>query len=84
MLLECTYKIHCTISIFTNWHKNPFAGLFGTTEIVSSPIVRPKHEQQQEDIRSPSRPGDPGYVQYTAQHWGETTPKTPRHSPTEV
>lgn len=41
-------------------------------------------KEKREDIRPPSGPSDPGYVQYTAQHWGEPAPKTPRHSPTEV
>lgn len=44
----------------------------------------PKQQHHDEDFRPPSRPGDPGYVQYTAQHWGESDTKTPRHSPTEV
>lgn len=34
--------------------------------------------------RPPSGPGDPGYVQYTAQRWGQPTQKTPRQSPTQV
>lgn len=61
-----------------------FTGLYGKPEIVSSPLVFPKTQQQEEEFRPPSRPGDPGYVQYTAQHWGESGAKTPRHSPTEV
>lgn len=44
----------------------------------------PNTQQQDEEFRPPSRPGDPGYVQYTAQHWGESGAKTPRHSPTQV
>lgn len=34
--------------------------------------------------KKPSTPGDPGYVQYTAQNWGQPSQKTPRHSPTQV
>ncbi|XP_018580339.1 uncharacterized protein LOC108917988 [Anoplophora glabripennis] len=58
-------------------------GQYGRYDIISSPIVLPKQKEREED-RPPSRPGEPGYVQYTAQHWGETKSKTPRHSPTEV
>ncbi|KAJ8945733.1 hypothetical protein NQ314_009096 [Rhamnusium bicolor] len=56
---------------------------YGKYDIVSSPIILPKQKEPEEE-RPPSHPGDPGYVQYTAQHWGETSSKTPRHSPTEV
>lgn len=77
-----TFGIHWAFHIS---HKNTFTGLYGKPEIVSSPLVFPNQQQQQdEDFRPPSRPGDPGYVQYTAQHWGESDTKTPRHSPTEV
>ncbi|KAJ8980130.1 hypothetical protein NQ317_009189 [Molorchus minor] len=58
-------------------------GQYGKYAIVTPPIVFPKPKERQEE-RPPSGPGEPGYVQYTAQHWGETATKTPRHSPTEV
>lgn len=72
------------IELFTNPHKHPFTGPYGKPVIISSPLVLPQQRQDDEDSRPPSGPGDPGYVQYTAQHWGENVTKTPRHSPTEV
>ncbi|KAG5895939.1 hypothetical protein JTB14_016341 [Gonioctena quinquepunctata] len=60
-------------------------GQYGKYDIISSRIVLPKQKEQEYDPdRPPSRPGEPGFVQYTAQHWGEGGGKTPRHSPTEV
>ncbi|KAJ8922940.1 hypothetical protein NQ315_001485 [Exocentrus adspersus] len=55
---------------------------YGKYDIMSSPIILSRQREREE--RAPSGPGEPGYVQYTAQHWGETKTKTPRHSPTEV
>lgn len=53
------------------------------------PIVPPQRGSDDDDSleKGPSSPLDPGYVQYTAQHWGDSKrigTKTPRHSPTEV
>jgi hypothetical protein len=59
-----------------------FPGQYGKYDILSPSYLYPK-EKHEED-RAPSSPGDPGYVQYTAQHWGETVQKTPRQSPTQV
>nr|XP_023023281.1 uncharacterized protein LOC111511495 [Leptinotarsa decemlineata] len=60
-------------------------GQYGKYDIVSSTIVLPRQKElEYEGDRPPSRPGDPGFVQYVAQHWGEGGGKTPRHSPTEV
>nr|CAI5826279.1 unnamed protein product [Callosobruchus analis] len=60
-------------------------GQYGRYDIVSTPIILPQPQREIEEFRPPSRPGDPGYVQYTAQHWGgKSTSKTPRHSPTEI
>ncbi|KAJ8956715.1 hypothetical protein NQ318_014070 [Aromia moschata] len=58
-------------------------GQYGKYDTISPPIMLPKPNKQDAE-RPPSRPGDPGYVQYTAQHWGEVATKTPRHSPTQV
>ncbi|RZC39512.1 hypothetical protein BDFB_013572, partial [Asbolus verrucosus] len=55
---------------------------YGKYDILSPAYLYPR-EKVEED-RPPSSPGDPGYVQYTAQHWGETVQKTPRQSPTQV
>ncbi|XP_060522941.1 uncharacterized protein LOC132699953 [Cylas formicarius] len=52
------------------------------------PVVLPSQKPPQDvPERPPSGPSDPGYVQYTAQHWGDTGStkvKTPRSSPTAV
>ncbi|CAH0564417.1 unnamed protein product [Brassicogethes aeneus] len=58
-------------------------GEYGKYDIVQTPYLYSKGKRQEE--RPPSTPGDPGYVQYLAQHWGSKSgQKTPRHSPTEV
>ncbi|XP_044272790.1 uncharacterized protein LOC123016448 isoform X2 [Tribolium madens] len=63
--------------------KNGHLGQYGKYDILS-PSYLYKEKPESETDRPPSSPGDPGYVQYTAQHWGETVQKTPRHSPTQV
>ncbi|XP_045475988.1 uncharacterized protein LOC123681758 isoform X1 [Harmonia axyridis] len=57
-------------------------GQYGRYDVVSPNLMFPKGES--EDERSPSGPGDPGFVQYAAKTWGQTGGKTPRHSPTPV
>lgn len=54
--------------------------------MVSPTFLYPKKSKNNNnEDSSPSGPGDPGYVQYTAQRWGQPKQqKTPRHSPTEV
>ncbi|XP_030752109.1 uncharacterized protein LOC115879421 [Sitophilus oryzae] len=57
------------------------------SKYVIPPVVPPQSEIIDVFEKPPSGPLDPGYVQYTVQHWGESKksgPKTPRHSPTEV
>ncbi|XP_072384192.1 uncharacterized protein [Diabrotica undecimpunctata] len=58
-------------------------GEYGKYDIVNPKFVLRRSDRRQEEIRPPSSPGDPGYVQYTAQHWGEGGTRTPRPSPTE-
>ncbi|KAJ3645961.1 hypothetical protein Zmor_023577 [Zophobas morio] len=58
-------------------------GQYGKYDILSPSYLYP-NEKPSEEHRPPSSPGDPGYVQYTAQHWGEAVQKTPRQSPTQV
>ncbi|CAG9773999.1 unnamed protein product [Ceutorhynchus assimilis] len=56
---------------------------------VIPPIVPPQKQLILQEVevseRPPSGPLDPGFVQFTAQHWGEESEKkgtkTPRHSP---
>ncbi|XP_076273701.1 uncharacterized protein LOC143204775 isoform X1 [Rhynchophorus ferrugineus] len=59
----------------------------GTATKYVVPSVVPPQNSYAEVFEKPSGPLDPGYVQYTAQHWGDmknSGTKTPRHSPTEV
>ncbi|XP_056641448.1 uncharacterized protein LOC130448202 [Diorhabda sublineata] len=59
-------------------------GEYGKYDVSNPKYILQRSDRLHEEIRPPSSPGEPGYVQYTAQHWGETGPKTPRHSPTQV
>lgn len=61
-------------------------GYYGKYDIIHPSYIypNPKLKDTPEIERPPSGPGDPGYVQYTAQHWGENKQKTPRQSPTQV
>lgn len=70
------------MEIHTPVWSNIRKGEYGKYDISNPKYILQRSDRLHEEIRPPSSPGEPGYVQYTAQHWGETGPKTPRHSPT--
>lgn len=61
-----------------------FKGQYGKYDVVAPTFLYPQGGNDERDGSTPSGPGDPGYVQYTAKRWGQPSQKTPRHSPTEV
>ncbi|KAF2892984.1 hypothetical protein ILUMI_13188 [Ignelater luminosus] len=59
-------------------------GQYGKYDVVVPSYLYPKTDSSGDHQEGhPSGPGDPGYVQYTAQRWGQSSQKTPRHSPTQ-
>lgn len=75
------------IIIFVLISSKCYKGQYGKYDVVTPPgfLYEKGNLEDRDDRTRPSGPGDPGYVQYTAQRWGQpTTQKTPRHSPTEV
>lgn len=62
-----------------------FLGQYGKYDIVAPQYLYPKSDSPQfHEPKSPSSPSDPGFVQFTAKTWGQKSPGTPRHSPTDV
>ncbi|KAB0792991.1 hypothetical protein PPYR_12611 [Photinus pyralis] len=59
-------------------------GQYGKYDIVIPSYLYTNNNSPNGHPTQPSSPSDPGYVQYTAQRWGQPTQKTPRHSPTQV
>lgn len=59
-------------------------GQYGKYDIVLPSYLYTSNNSPNGHPTQPSSPSDPGYVQYTAQRWGQPTQKTPRHSPTQV
>ncbi|XP_028145443.2 uncharacterized protein LOC114339015 [Diabrotica virgifera virgifera] len=59
-------------------------GEYGKYDILNPKYILRRPDRLHEEIRPPNSPGDPGYVQYTAQHWGEYGSRTPRPSPTQL
>ncbi|CAH1161481.1 unnamed protein product [Phyllotreta striolata] len=77
--IEMPPKMEPHSPIWSNIRK----GQYGKSDIVNPKLMLQRSDFP-EDFRPPSSPGDPGYVQYTAQHWGQSGARTPRHSPTQV